>query len=154
MKIFILLFLLYMPGNNCLEKSSALDIPGALRPTSSNCSPEESSRLAFTTTHPIHGSRENDILLSLSKNAGYYFYEAIACHQESKHQCNYLSKLLEQTTNQLEYLSRLKSKTNATNKEQQEELEINIFVHKLDACALHIALILVQEKNHPVLNPA
>ncbi len=150
--IFILLALPSTFYLQCLERSAARDIPGALRPTADNCSPEGSSRFAISNPNAVHGSRENDIARSISKNGLNYFYEALACHAHPKNQINYLNTLLEETTKQLAHLTSLKKKINPTQKEQNEEIEINLFMHKLDACALHVALILLQERSHPILN--
>lgn len=150
--IFILLALPSPFYLQCLERSAALDIPGALRPTAHNCSPEGGSRLALIDPDQIHGSRATDVLRSLEKNARNYFYEACAYDTQFKNQMSYLNALLKQTTDQLAHLMCLKKKTSSTHNEQTHEIEINLLIHKLDACALHMAITLLHATTEPRLN--
>lgn len=130
---------------HCAEKAfKCIDVPGSLVPTThTNCSPMGELKLALKDSS-IHGSGPDDLLRSLSKSAKEHFYEAQIAHSEIKKQHEFINKKFNLTKEQIQYLKDTKKKLKPEEKEKLAQLEIDLLVHHLDACALHMALMIVQ----------
>jgi len=101
-------------------------------------------KLALREPSSIHGSREDDVCRSLTKNAKEYFYAAQAAHSDAKKQCDFINKKFELTKDQLKFLQDAKKKLKTEQHEQIAQNEIDIYVHQLDACSLHMALMVAK----------
>lgn len=127
-----------------LEKSSKhLDIPGSLRPTQGDCSPLGDLKLALKD-NSIHGSRDTDLQLALNKQAQAYYYEVRDQHIKKTKQTDMLNEKFKTTTSQINYLKEAKKKLRPEQQEEIAQCEISLLVHKMDACSLHMAMIMVQ----------
>ena len=127
----------------CEKSSKYLDIPGSLRPTQGNCSPLGDLKLALKDSS-IHGSRENDLQLSLNKQAQSYYYEVRDQHPSTTKQYDILNEKFKTTTAQIKYLVDAQKKLKSDQQEEIAQCQISLLVHKMDACSLHMAMTMVQ----------
>lgn len=143
MKRIVLLSLLSISSFYCLEKSyKNIEIPGSLVPSHGDSSPLGELKLLLKDSC-VHGSREDDLLRSLSKNAKEHYYEAQAAHSEIKKQQDFIDKKFALTTEQIKYLKDTKKRLKSNEKEKIAQLEIDLLMHHLDACSLHMALMII-----------
>lgn len=117
-----------------------MEIPGSLTPTHTNCSPLGELKLALHESK-VHGSWENDILRSIGQSAKEHFYETQAKYSDIKKQCDFLNKEFDLIKNQIKFLQDTRKKLKPEQHEEIAQCEIDLYVHQLEACSLHMALM-------------
>jgi hypothetical protein len=145
MKRIVLLSLLFISIMHCAEKAlRSVDIPGSLIPNPHRDSSPMGELKLLLKDSCVHGSREDDLLRSLSKNAKEHYYEAQATYREVKEQNKFINKKFDLTQDQIKYLKDKKKKLKPEEKESLAQVEIDLLMHHLDACSLHMALMIIQ----------
>lgn len=120
-----------------------MEIPGTLAPTHTNCSPLGELKLALYES-TVHGSWEDDILRSINKSAKEHFYAAQTTYADIKKQCDFLNKEFDLIKNQIKFLQDARKKLKPEQHEEIAQCEIDLYVHQLEACSLHMALMVAK----------